>query len=103
MVTNYDWLPMGSVVRLDQADKPLMIAGVMVTDGNTGKLWDYLGYPYPEGRRSGDNFFDKNDIVEIKQVGYMNGLGCAFQAYLEETTPEFEADKAKQKKEGKEA
>lgn len=93
MITNLDWLPMGSVIRTEAGERPLMIAGVMVTDG-TGRLWDYLGYPYPEGRtKAGDFFFDKSQIVEIFQVGYMNSLACAFQAYLEDKTPEFEKDK----------
>ena len=95
MITNLDWLPMGSVIRTEEGERPLMVAGVMVTDDATGRLWDYMGYPYPEVRTdAGDFFFDKSQIVEIFQVGYMNSMACAFQAYLEDKTPEFEKDKS---------
>lgn len=103
MVGTYDWLPMGSVVKAVKGEHQIMVAGVMVTDGNTGRMWDYLGYLFPEGRgNEGDLFFDKEDIEEIYQVGFLNATGCAFQAYLEERTPEFEEVKARSK-EGTEA
>lgn len=93
---------MGSVVVMNEGEHQVMVAGVMVTDGNTGRMWDYLGYPFPEGRGDeGDFFFNKGDIKEIYQVGYLNGTGCAFQAYLEDRTPEFE--ELKENFEGKEA
>lgn len=96
MITNLDWLPVGSVVGLEGGERPVMISGVMVTDGETSQLWDYLGYPYPEGRQqAGDLFFDKSQIIEIFHVGFMNSTACAFQAYVEDKTPEFEEDKAK--------
>ena len=67
-------------------------------DGKTSQLWDYLGYPYPEGRQqAGDFFFNKPQINEIYHVGFMNSTACAFQAYVEDKTPEFEEDKAKHK------
>lgn len=95
MITANDWLPIGSVVRLQEGDRPIMIAGVMAQDGNTGKYWDYVGYPYPEGDQgTGDYFFDKGSIAEIHLVGYLDGMGCLFQRFLEEQAAEFEQLKA---------
>lgn len=78
------WLPIGSVVRLAGGEKPVMIAGFMVRDGETGSSWDYLGYPYPEGRRDGEDlFFNKEQVEAIAQVGFLDAEGCAYQAFLE--------------------
>ncbi|WP_307738725.1 DUF4176 domain-containing protein [uncultured Parolsenella sp.] len=96
MIRTRDWLPMGTVVITNEGQHQVMIAGVMVTDGNTGKVWDYSGYPFPEGRGAdGDQFFNRSDVSEIYQLGFMNSTGCAFQAYLEERTPEYEELKEK--------
>lgn len=103
MVGTYDWLPMGSVVRANKGEHLVMVAGVMVTDGDTGRLYDYLGYPYPEGRVSeGGYFFNKSDVAEIYHVGLLNPMACQFQSYLEEGTPEFEDAKEEAKNESAE-
>lgn len=89
---------MGTVVVTKEGQHQVMIAGVMVTDGDSGKVFDYVGYPFPEGRGAeGDQFFNRSDVGEIYQLGYMNSTGCAFQAYLEERTPEYEELKEKTK------
>lgn len=96
MITNQDWLPVGTVVKLQDGERPVMISGFMAMDSNTGRLWDYMGYPFPEGYQTGEDFFfDKQMIVEIYQIGLLNSTGCAFQAYLEDRTLEFEHDKEK--------
>ena len=69
---------MGTVVVTKEGQHQVMIAGVMVTDGTTGRVWDYAGYPFPEGRGAeGDQFFNRTDIGEIYQLGFMNSTGCA--------------------------
>lgn len=50
MISRDDWLPVGTVVAIEGAARPVMIAGVMALDGKTGRYWDYIGVPYPEGR-----------------------------------------------------
>ncbi len=95
MITAQDWLPIGSVVRLVEGDRPVMIAGVMAQDGQTGRYWDYVGYPYPEGDQgTGDYFFDKDMVAEVHLVGYLDGIGCLFQQFLDDKTEEFEQVKA---------
>lgn len=82
MANERTWLPVGSVVTLKDAEKPVMVAGFMVRASN-GDAWDYLGYPYPEGRRnSQDLFFNRNQIAAVGQVGFLNAEGCAHQAFI---------------------
>lgn len=70
-VPNY--LPVGSVVKLNGIEKRFVIAGVlqMEEDGD-GTMHDYLGHPYPEGYLGpGLNFlFDEADIEDIVFRGY---------------------------------
>lgn len=64
-------LPIGSVVRLKQADKRLVISGVMQTDID-GKDHDYMGVLYPEGdiSQKAQFLFQHDDIEEIVFRGY---------------------------------
>ena len=56
-------LPIGSVVRLKDANHSLAIMGfcIVIKEENGPKQYDYVGVPYPEG------FMSKNSIV------YFNG------------------------------
>lgn len=95
MITKEDWLPVGSMVRLKDGDRPVMVAGYMSIDGGSGRIWDYVGYPYPEGKTSRqDYFFDKDMIDEIVLVGYQNQGQLAFQALLESNDDAYQAKKA---------
>ena len=66
-------LPIGSVVMLRDAEKPLMIYGIKQLDSNNpGVEYDYIGVLYPEGN-IGANFqylFNHKDIVEVLFKGY---------------------------------
>ncbi len=66
-------LPIGSVVMLRDAEKPLMIYGIKQLDSNNpGIEYDYIGVLYPEGN-IGANFqylFNHKDIVEVLFKGY---------------------------------
>ena len=42
-------LPIGSVVTLQGTAKKVMIIGILQMQQESGKLYDYLGVPYPEG------------------------------------------------------
>lgn len=49
-----------------------MINGIMQTDSNTGKNYDYMGILYPEGH-IGEGFqylFDHDDINEVVFRGF---------------------------------
>ena len=95
MIDRDDWLPVGSVVRLEEGERPIMVAGFMAQDGNTGRYWDYVGYPYPEGDQGkGEWSFDKDMVAEVRLIGYLDGMGCLFSEYLDDKTGEFEQIKA---------
>lgn len=67
-------LPIGSVVLLKDATKKLMIIGILQVKPDVGKIYDYLGVPYPEGYLGGDNnfLFFHDDINDVIFTGYTN-------------------------------
>lgn len=46
-------LPIGSVVQLREAEKPVMIFGVYQQRVTDGRNFDYIGEAYPEGSSEG--------------------------------------------------
>lgn len=87
-----EWLPAGSVVMLEDGERPIMVAGFMIEDAVSGRYWDYVGYPYPEGCREADTdyFFDRSMIESVLLVGYLDTTGQAFRDYLASTEESFE-------------
>lgn len=66
-----DWLPIGSVVLLDGANKTLMVMSRFAYNNEDGKYYEYCGCLYPEG--FGDSqyyFFNHDNIALIAQRGY---------------------------------
>ena len=67
------YLPLGSVVMLENATKKLMITGFYVMPGNgNGKQYDYCGCLYPEGMISSNKtaIFNHDQIKKIFAIGY---------------------------------
>ena len=68
-----DLLPIGSVVMLKNAEKPVMIFGIKQLDSDKPDVeYDYIGVLYPEGN-IGNNFqylFNHQDIDQILFEGY---------------------------------
>lgn len=85
------YLPVGTVVRLEEGERSIVIAGHMTQDGNTGRFWDYMGYPYPEGRQdaSKDYFFDADMIAEVKQLGLIDEQTMSYFNMLAEVEPDY--------------
>ena len=78
-----DWMPIGSVVRMREAQRLVMVAAYMPIDGVSGKAWDYAGYPYPEGMQDpSEVFFERADIEELYQLGFCDAEGMAFLVRL---------------------
>ena len=65
-------LPIGSVVLLNEAEKKLMIIGILQRNGE--EVFDYVGCPYPEGLLDSGNLFlfNHKDIAEISYLGFDN-------------------------------
>ena len=65
-------LPIGSVVHVKDANKNMMIIGIVVTNNNIE--YDYFAVLYPEGFV--DNkltfLFNHDDIDKVLFVGYVN-------------------------------
>ena len=69
------YLPLGSIVRLKNGKKKVMISGFCLTASN-GKLYDYCGYLYPEGVIVNNKIgmFDHDQIEEVIFIGYDRDL-----------------------------
>lgn len=65
-------LPIGSVVLLNEAEKKLMIIGILQRNGE--EVFDYVCCPYPEGLLDSENLFlfNHKDIAEISYLGFDN-------------------------------
>ena len=73
---NYEkYLPIGTVVMLNNGKKRVMITGFLIMPNNEKqKLYDYSGCLYPEGIISSEQslVFNHEDIKEIYYVGLMD-------------------------------
>lgn len=70
-VKNY--LPIGTVVKLRNGQKKLMIYGIAQSDmDNPDVEYDYIGVPYPEGNMGPDYqyLFRHEDVEEIFFRGF---------------------------------
>lgn len=67
-------VPIGTVVKLKEVDKLVMVFGYNQIQTSTGKQYDYIAVPYPEGNISPDYnvFFNRNMIDEIMYSGYVS-------------------------------
>lgn len=67
-------LPIGSVVRLKEGKKKVMIFGVKQTDENTDITYDYAAVIYPEGNigREYQVMFNHDLIEEVYFRGFEN-------------------------------
>ena len=70
MTAENELLPVGSVVDLDGVPFPVVIVGRGQLR-NDGSIWDYLGYPYPEGFITDREslLFSRDQIKEVRFVG----------------------------------
>lgn len=79
-------LPIGTVVELEDAKTPFMIAGYFPKDKDSDYRFDYAGFPYPLGftAQVTEPFpFDTGSITEILVMGYEDQECDAFLKKLE--------------------
>ena len=75
-------LPVGSVVLLKNSTKRVIIIGVcQLAAADPGKVWDYVGCPFPEGYLGPDKtyLFNREQIDRIYAVGYQDEEQFAFK------------------------
>lgn len=65
-------LPLGSVVRLKEAEKRLLVVGIV--QESQGKRFDYMGMLYPEGFIGNEYtfLFNHEDIEEVDFIGFID-------------------------------
>lgn len=68
-----EFLPIGTVVILNNAKKKMMISGYRIKDLQTKKVFDYVGCVYPEGFLNNTfSLFNDEDIRTIFYEGLRN-------------------------------
>ena len=79
-------LPLGSIVRLQGAKKPLMIFGQCQTDANTNQDYDYIGVLWPMGSMGNQTnvLFNHSGIEEVLFTGFDNEVRQGFLGKLQE-------------------
>lgn len=84
------FLPIGTIVLLKEATKKVMIAGFLAAENEESKdIYDYVGFPYPEGITSSKEFllFNHDQIKEVFYEGYKdeseNALKNKFQKIID--------------------
>lgn len=80
-----DLLPIGSIVWLKEAKKPLMIYGVKQSNLETKEEYDYIGVVYPEGNMGPNSqfLFNHDKIEKIEFRGFEDESRTAFIENLE--------------------
>lgn len=81
-----EYLPLGSVVRLKDGKKKLVIYGRKQINAQTKEIFDYVGCLYPEGNISKvyTFLFNQKDIDEVYFKGYSDAEEEQFrQTFLE--------------------
>ncbi|WP_416730331.1 DUF4176 domain-containing protein [Fictibacillus sp. JL2B1089] len=83
-------LPIGTVVKLKQMKKSVMIYGYNQIQVSTGKQYDYIAVPYPEGNISPDYnvFFNRNFIEKVMYGGYDSEEGKKLRKKVESNMKE---------------
>lgn len=87
------YLPIGSVVLLNNGTKRLMITGFcVVPNDDTTKIYDYSGCLYPEGVISSEQIalFNHDQIKTIYAIGYSDDEEKNFKENLQNTISEIE-------------
>ena len=67
-----EFLPVGSVVLLKEAKRPVVVIGFSVVEKGEKKVWDYLGCAYPIGVVGTDKnlLFQRDQIEKVISRGY---------------------------------
>jgi hypothetical protein len=80
------YLPVGSVVLLKGGQKRIMIIGRAEKEQASGRSWDYLACPYPEGFLGPENAYlcDHDQIDRVFFIGFQDGEELAYAEQLQQ-------------------
>ncbi len=93
------FLPVGTVVLLQNGTKRVMINGFCTMDANKpDKIYDYSGVLFPEGSLSSDQtlLFDHNQIIRVDHMGLEDQEEREFKVKLVQIAAAAEASAASQ-------
>mgnify|MGYP003307887547 FL=1 len=93
------YLPVGTVVLLENGSKRVMINGFCTMDANKpDKIYDYSGVLFPEGSLSSDQtlLFDHSQIVRVDHYGLDDQEEKEFKVKLVQIAAAAEASAASQ-------
>ena len=78
------YLPIGSVVVLNNGGQPVMIYGRKQIQQQNEILWDYVACLYPEGNLGEEYnvFFNNEDINQILFTGFQTQIELQMQKIL---------------------
>ncbi|WP_216830398.1 DUF4176 domain-containing protein [Alkalihalobacterium elongatum] len=67
LVVPTEFLPIGSVIKVDFIEQAIMIYGRKQQQAGTDKVWDYVACPFPQGHISEETnvFIDHESIEEV--------------------------------------
>jgi hypothetical protein len=79
------WLPIGSVVLLEDGVKPIMIYGRKQAQVDAELCWDYIACPYPEGNLDPEHtyLFNNENIDKVLFVGFQTPQEFDLVDYIE--------------------
>ena len=82
-----EFLPVGTVVLLKGATRPVVIIGFTTKEEGKEEIWDYLGCAYPFGVMGQDQnlLFQRKDIEKVIFKGYVDEEGSNFLKLIEES------------------
>ena len=81
------YLPLGSVVLLTGGRKRVMVFGRHLCDTASGRWWDYVACPFPEGSM-GDEYtylFNHDQVERVFFVGLQDSEEMAYQDALSQS------------------
>ena len=78
-----DWLPIGSVVLLNGANKSLMVISRFVFNVDDGRYYEYCGCLYPEGVSDSEYYFFNHDEIGlvVQRASRMNTRSSTGQPF----------------------
>ena len=74
LLESSEYLPIGSVVTVEDGTKKLMIIGLLQVKAEDNQIYDYSAVLYPEGYLdpSETYLFNKNQISRVYYLGYVS-------------------------------
>lgn len=88
------YLPVGTIVKLKDVDKLVMIAGYFPSGASRPDyVWDYSAFAFPEGMIGEDKViqFDNESIEKIMVVGYQDAAQMNFMKVVAQKADEIKA------------